>query len=172
MTSTERRNAIINKLKNNVEPIKGTDLAKFFNISRQVIVQDIALLRAQGEDIIATPQGYMIPIKKDNRITKRIVCKHEGYNAIEEELQIMIDYGATIIDVIVEHPLYGEITSVLNINHKRDLEYFINTITKKKAEPLATLTDGIHIHTIEVANEEIFQELKKALNKKGYLIND
>lgn len=172
MTSTERRNAIINKLKNSVEPIKGTDLAKFFNISRQIIVQDIALLRAQGEDVIATPQGYMIPIKKDNRIIKRIVCKHEGYNAIEEELQIMIDYGATIIDVIVEHPIYGEITSVLNISNKIDICNFIDKITKKNAEPLATLTDGIHIHTIEVANEEIFQELKKALNKKGYLIND
>lgn len=172
MNSTERREAILNKLMSKEEPIKGTDLAKAFNISRQVIVQDIALLRAQGEDIIATPQGYLIPIKKDNRIRKRIVCKHEGYNAIEDELQTMIDYGATIIDVIVEHPLYGQITSVLNINHKRDLDDFVSKITKKKAEPLATLTDGIHIHTIEIANEEIFEELKKALNKKGYLISD
>lgn len=172
MTSAERRQDILNKLMSKDEPIKGTDLAKVFNISRQVIVQDIALLRAQGEDIIATPQGYIIPTKKDNRIRKRIVCKHEGYNAIEDELQTMIDYGATIIDVIVEHSLYGEIISMLNINHKKDLDDFINKITQKKAEPLAKLTDGIHIHTIEIANEEIFQELKKALNEKGYLISD
>ncbi len=172
MDNTERRKVILNKLMTSKEPIKGTDLAQVFNISRQVIVQDIALLRAQGEDIIATPQGYMIPIKKDNKIRKRIVCKHEGYNAIEEELQIMIDHGATIIDVIVEHPIYGEIISMLNISHKKDLDNFINKIIKKKAEPLATLTEGIHIHTIEIDNEEIFKEMEKELNKKGYLIEN
>ena len=172
MNSTERKSSILNKLKESITPIKGTDLAKLFNVSRQIIVQDIALLRAQGEDIISTPQGYMVPFKRDDRITKRIVCKHEGYNAIGDELQVMLDYGARILDVIVEHPLYGEITSQLNINNKIELEDFINNITKKKAEPLASLTEGIHIHTIEISNERIFQELKKALNEKGYLIND
>lgn len=172
MTSVERREAILNKLMDNHGPIKGTELATLFNVSRQIIVQDIALLRAQGEDIIATPQGYMIPVKRDNRITKRIVCKHEGYTAMRDELQIMIDYGATVIDVKVEHPLYGEITSGLNISNKLDLDNFIENITKKKAEPLARLTDGVHIHTIQVPNEEVFQELKKALNEKGYLVND
>jgi len=172
MTSKERRTAILNKLISSKESIKGTDLATEFNVSRQIIVQDIALLRAQGEDIISTPQGYIIPIKKSNRITKRIVSKHEGYNAIEEELQIMIDYGATIIDVIVEHPLYGEIRSSLNISNKIDLDNFMDKIVKRNAEPLATLTDGVHIHTIEISNEETFKDLKKALNEKGYLIND
>lgn len=172
MNSTDRRTAILNRLNINDEPIKGTDLAKEFNISRQVIVQDIALLRAQGEDIIATPQGYMIPISKSNKITKKIVCKHEGYKAIEEELQIMIDYGATIIDVIVEHPLYGEIRSMLNISNKRDLQEFIKNITERNAEPLARLTDGIHIHTLEIGDEKTFKDMAEELIKKGYLIND
>lgn len=172
MISTERRDAILNRLISSNGPIKGTDLAKLFKVTRQVIVQDIALLRAQGANIISTPQGYIVPFRKDNRITKRIVCKHEGYNAIKDELQIMLDHGATIIDVIVEHPLYGEITSQLNITNKIDLEDFTSKITIKKAEPLASLTDGVHIHTIEIDNEEIFKKLKSSLNKKGYLIND
>lgn len=172
MVSIERRENILNQLIGSKEPIKGTELANQFNVTRQVIVQDIALLRAQGANIVSTPQGYMVPFKKDNKITKRIVCKHDGYNAIKDELQIMLDHGASIIDVIVEHPLYGEITSHLNITNKIDLDDFISKIVMKKAEPLASLTDGVHIHTIEIDNEEIFTKLKKALNEKGYLINE
>lgn len=172
MDNIERRKVILEKLMKSKEPVIGAELAQIFNVTRQVIVQDIALLRAQGEDIIATPQGYMIPFKKDNRIRKRIVCKHKGYNDMEEELQIMVDHGATIIDVIVEHPLYGEIIGMLNISHKKDLNGFINNITKKKAEPLSALTEGVHIHTIEVENEEIFKEMEEALNKRGYLIDN
>lgn len=172
MNNTKRRKIILEKLMGGKEPIKGTDLAQMFNISRQVIVQDIALLRAQGEDIIATPQGYMIPFKKDNKIRKRIVCKHKGYKDMKEELQIMVDYGATIIDVIVEHPLYGEIIGMLNISHKKDLDDFISKIVGEKAEPLSVLTEGVHIHTLEIENEEIFKEMEEALNKKGYLIDN
>lgn len=170
MGSAARRKVILEKLMKNDEPITGADFAQIFNVTRQVIVQDIALLRAQGENIIATPQGYMMPIVKDNKIKKRLVCRHKGYDAMEEELQIMIDHGATIVDVIVEHPLYGEITSMLNIGHKKDLDNFMKKITKRKAEPLSRLTDGIHIHTVEIDNEKIFDEMKKALADKGYLI--
>ncbi len=172
MNNTKRREIILEKLINSEEPIKGTDLAQMFDISRQVIVQDIALLRAQGEDIIATPQGYMIPFKSDNRIKKRVACKHRGYDDMKEELQIMVDYGATIIDVIVEHPLYGEIIGMLNINHKRDLDDFMDKIVGKKAEPLSVLTEGVHIHTLEIDSEEIFKEMMKVLNEKGYLIDN
>ena len=146
-------------------------MAQTYNISRQVIVQDIALLRAQGKTLLQ-PQGYMVPFKKDNRIKKRVVCKHKGYNDLEEELQIMVDYGATIIDVIVEHPVYGEISGMLNISHKKDLDDFMNKITKKRAEPLSILTEGVHIHTIEIDNEKIFKEMEKELSKKGFLINN
>ena len=91
---------------------------------------------------------------------------------MEEELQIMVDYGATIIDVIVEHPVYGEISGMLNISHKKDLDDFMNKITKKRAEPLSILTEGVHIHTIEIDNEKIFKEMEKELSKKGFLINN
>ena len=173
MNSVERRNKILDALKGSGKPIKGSSLAKTFDVSRQVIVQDIALLRAQGEDIMATPQGYILP-KSDNlkKLRKTVVSKHQGYEAMREELQIMIDFGARILDVIVEHPIYGEIKGMLDIGHKQELEEFLKNISAQKAEPLSTLTEGVHIHTIEISSEETFNKMKKVLQEKGYLIND
>lgn len=173
MDAWERREKILETLKVNKTPVKGTELSRKFQVSRQVIVQDIALLRARGEDVLATPQGYILPnIYKTNKLVKKIVCKHEGYDEIEDELKLIIDMGGKIIDVIVDHPLYGEIKSPLEISSRLDLQEFMNNIKKTKAEPLSSLTDGIHIHTIEVENEEVFKKIKKNLWKKKYLITE
>ncbi|KAB3529285.1 transcription repressor NadR [Alkaliphilus pronyensis] len=172
MNNEERRKTIMYKLLSNSKPIKGTELANEFNVSRQVIVQDIALLRASGNDIIATPQGYIIMKENTGKIIKTIISKHHSYEEMEEELQILIDYGAKIIDVIVEHPIYGEIRTVLDIAYKNELEEFMSKIKKNNAEPLASLTDGVHIHTIEVPCEKSFKKLKEQLLEKDYLIQD
>lgn len=173
MGAWERREKILETLIKNRKPVKGTDLSKKFNVSRQVIVQDIALLRARGEDILATPQGYIIPrAYREDKLTRKIVCKHEGYDEIEDELKTIIDLGGKIVDVIVEHPLYGEIKSPLEISSRLDLKEFMENIRKTKAEPLSSLTEGIHIHTIEIEDEESFQRIKKALIRKKYLINE
>lgn len=172
MNAQERRKKILDKLNKSVKPVKGTELSKEFDVSRQVIVQDIALLRAKGEDILATPQGYIIPkAYKENKLTKKIVCKHEGYDEIEDELKTIIDLGGKVVDVIVEHPLYGEIKSPLEISSKLDLQEFMDNIIKTKAEPLSSLTEGIHIHTIEVGDEKNFKRIEKVLAEKKYLIN-
>lgn len=168
MGAWERRKKILDTLNKNRKPVKGTELSKKFNVSRQVIVQDIALLRARGEDILATPQGYIIPkAYKENKLTRKIVCKHEGYDEIEDELKTIIDLGGKIVDVIVEHPLYGEIKSPLEISSRLDLKEFMENIIKTKAEPLSSLTEGIHIHTIEVDDEESFERIKEALIGKN-----
>lgn len=170
MKSEDRRSSILNYLQKENGPVKGTTLAKVFDVSRQVIVQDIALLRAQAVDIIATPQGYVISKERSKGIIKTIVAKHLTDKEMEEELQIMLDYGARILDVIVEHPIYGDIKAVLNISYKKELEEFMSKI--KDAEPLSSLTEGIHMHTLEVSNEESFKEMLEVLLKKGYLINE
>lgn len=170
MNSKKRREAIIKVLNQEEKAIKGTELAKFLNVSRQVIVQDIALLRAEGENIIATPQGYLIMKDYNKKIKKTIVSKHTTYEAMREELQIMIDHGARVLDVIVEHPVYGEIKGILNIGYKKELEEFMEKVEKEKIEPLASLTEGVHIHSIEISDEESFQKMKRALLKKKYLI--
>ncbi|QXM07065.1 transcription repressor NadR [Crassaminicella indica] len=171
MTTDQRRREIIKILKNNEEPITGTALAKKFKVSRQVIVQDIAVMRAQGENILATSNGYML-LKADgkNKNIKTIVCRHEGYAQMEEELQIMVDMGAKVLDVIVEHPIYGEIRSSLMITSRMDIEEFMEKVKENDAAPLASLTGGDHIHTVEVSNNRAYEKMIKALKEKGYLV--
>ncbi|ABR46263.1 3H domain protein [Alkaliphilus metalliredigens QYMF] len=172
MNTQERRAVIAKRLEERKGPIKGTELAKWLQVSRQVIVQDIALLRAEGTAVIATPQGYVI-LKSDKKgLTKTVVSKHENYEEMEEELQIMIDHGARVVDVIVEHPLYGEIRGMLDISYGQELKMFMKKIRTEKAEPLSSLTYGIHIHTLEVPSEESFNKMNQALMEKGYLINE
>lgn len=170
MKAEDRRSAILDYLKKEYGPVKGTTLAAIYDVSRQVIVQDIALLRAQGVDIMATPQGYVIAKDVSKGLIKTIVAKHLTDKEMEEELQIMLDHGARILDVIVEHPIYGDIKAILDISYKKELEEFMGKI--KDSEPLSSLTEGIHIHTLEVPNEESYNDMEKVLLEKGYLIND
>lgn len=171
MDTWKRREQILKVLKRSNRPIKGTQLSEKFGVSRQVIVQDIALLRARGEDILATPQGYIIPNSYgENKIVKKIVCKHKGYHEIEDEIKTIVDMGGKVIDVIIDHPVYGEIKSPLEISSRMELEEFLNNLVMTNAEPLSSLTEGIHIHTIEVEDERSLVRIKKALREKGYLI--
>lgn len=173
MDAWERRERILEVLNNSNKPIKGTQLSEKFGVSRQVIVQDIALLRARGENILATPQGYMVPkLYEENKLVKKIVCKHKGYDEIEDELKTIVDMGGKALDVIVDHPVYGEIKSPLEIGSRMDLKEFINNLIETNAEPLSSLTEGIHIHTIEVKDEKSFKKIKESLRKKGYLIDE
>lgn len=173
LDAKERRRKLIDMLNKNKKPVKGTDIAKAFKVSRQVIVQDVAILRAAGKEILATPQGYLIVKEYEtDTITKTIACKHGNNAEIEEELDIILNYGGKILDVVVEHAVYGEIRSQLQISSRDDLEEFLRNLETTKAEPLAALTDGVHIHTIEVKDEETFEKIKEKLLEKKYLIID
>ncbi|MTI66310.1 MAG: transcription repressor NadR [Firmicutes bacterium] len=172
MKAKERRNNILDTLKKEKGTIKGTNLADKYSVSRQVIVQDIAILRAKGQKILATPQGYMILTEDNNKILKTIASKHNGYDAIEDELKTIIDLGGKVLDVIVEHPIYGDIKGNLMLNSRMEIDDFIRKIKSEQAEPLATLTDGVHIHTIEVPNEEVFKKIQEMLKEKKYLIEN
>lgn len=173
VNADERREEILRLLSLADDPIKGTDLSEKLGVSRQVIVQDIAILRARGESIIATPQGYMVPKSNENRrLIKTIACTHQNNAELEEELKIIVDLGGKIIDVIVEHPLYGEIKSQLQIGSRYDLDLFVKSLKTTKAEPLASLTAGVHLHTIEVDDEKTFRIIKEKLREKNYLINE
>ena len=124
MNSNERRNDIIKMLINLNEPVKGSNLAKKYNVTRQIIVKDIALLRARGENIIATPDGYMVGGDKINKITVIVAVNHKE-DDLEHELGTIVKYGGVVEDVIVEHPLYGEIKGMLMIKNLNDLENFM-----------------------------------------------
>ncbi|WP_203635923.1 transcription repressor NadR, partial [Thermobrachium celere] len=150
-------------------PVKGGELSKLYNVSRQVIVQDIALLRAEGHDIIATPQGYILMTNNNGYIRKIIAVKHDE-NQIEEELRTIVGLGGRIIDVTIEHKIYGEITGKLMLKSIYDVEMFINKLKDSNAKPLSNLTEGVHIHTIEVDSENDMERILKALKEKGFLI--
>ena len=168
MDNQERRNQILKILNESSESIKGSALGKMFNVSRQVIVQDISLLRVTGENIIATPNGY-IKLRREG-ILSTIVCRHSGREELTDELETIVSYGGKILDVFVEHSVYGEVKGNLNIGNKDDIESFMKKLELSKVEPLCSLTEGLHMHTIETMNKESFEKIKDELLKKGYLI--
>ena len=169
MSAQERRRKLLHKLEKSKEPITGSSLADYFSVSRQVIVQDIALLRAQGEEIQATSQGYVIPEVKGKMVERTIACTHNG-EEIEAELATIIKYGGRVRDVIVEHPLYGELKGLLRIQSRADLDEFLKQYEKNNVKPLLTLTGGIHLHTIEALNQEVLDLIEEKLRAQGFLL--
>ncbi|MBD7916395.1 transcription repressor NadR [Clostridium sp. Sa3CUN1] len=168
MSSKKRREDIIKMLIEGNKPIKGTELALLFGVTRQIIVKDIAILRAEGKNIIATPDGYIYN-KEINKVKSIIAVNHNSNQTIEE-LEVVVKYGGIIEDVIIDHPLYGEIRSNLMIKNLNDLNKFENEFKNKNVKPLSNLTDGIHLHTIAADNEEDIELIKKELDEKGFLL--
>lgn len=169
MKADERRNGIVEMLHREKHAIKGTVLAEKFSVTRQIIVKDIAILRAKGNNIIATPDGYMINEEKENRIKSIIAVSHTDGEMIDE-LETVVKYGGIIEDVIVEHPLYGEIKGLLMIKNLNDLNKFESLLNEAKAKPLSVLTDGIHLHTISADSIENMDLIKEELKEKGFIL--
>ncbi len=166
MTGEKRREIIVERLNSSLSPIKGSQFAKELGVSRQIIVQDIALLRAQGLELVGGPNGYKLA-KEDNSIKKVISTIHNDNTTMKEELEIIVENGGSIIDIIVEHEIYGEIRANLYIETREDIEKFMKKI--KKAEPLSKITHGVHLHTIKVDTLENFEKIKEKLGEKGFL---
>lgn len=169
--SGDKRRIEIFKILKKGTPAIGSSLAEKFGVSRQVIVQDIALLRAQGFKILATPQGY-ISLEAGDRMIRTIASKHIDLNTLEDELLIIVRNGGSIIDVIVEHPVYGELRGMLMIRTDEDARAFTRKLIKSGAEPLCALTKGIHIHNIEVPDEDSYKRIINELKNKGYLLQE
>ena len=165
MTAIERRNAIYQVLSADT-PISATALAGRFGVTRQVVVGDIALLRAEGRSVIATPRGYIIPVP--DGFVRTIACVHNAAQT-RDELNAMVDCGCTVIDVVVEHPVYGQLTAPLAISSRYDVEQFIEKMASASASPLSALTEGVHLHTLSCPDEEVFNHLRDKLREMGML---
>ncbi|WLD92227.1 transcription repressor NadR [Alkalihalobacillus sp. AL-G] len=167
----ERRELLLRWLKESNQPLTGSQLAKKTNVSRQVIVQDISLLKARNEPIMATAQGYLYfqPNKNEQRFIRVIACQHSG-SETEDELNTIVDFGVTVNDVTIEHPVYGDLTGSLMIKNRHDVEQFINNVQETKASYLLELTEGVHLHTIEADSKSQLEQTCEALQKKGYLL--
>ena len=167
MQAESRRHNIIGILTGAAGPVSPGKLAGMFGVSRQIIVGDIALLRASGIDITATPRGYVLT-KSSEGIIHRIPCRHKP-EEMREELQILVDNGCLVRDVIVEHPVYGQLVGQLDIVTRYDVDEFISKVMRSEAAPLSDLTGGIHLHTIFCPDEEAYRRVLEKLRKSGFL---
>lgn len=168
MDGNKRRESILKQLSNAQKPISASFLAKLLGVSRQIIVGDIALLRASGHEIVATARGYLFSDRKQLGVCTKIACQH-SVEQTEEELLLIVSLGGEILDVIVEHPLYGEISGNLQLKTTNDVLQFTKKVQESDAFLLASLTGGIHLHTICCKDEMTIQTIKQALSEKSLL---
>lgn len=190
MTGEERRKELLNTISESAAPISGAALAKKYQVSRQVIVQDMAILRAAHHEIYATPKGYVIlPFKTDNEAVEEQLLHNSHKTAgkspkvcreyrvvhtdeqIEDELNTIVDMGGRVVDVVIRHEVYGTIRADLPIHCRRHVQDFMEEIQSGKSKPLKNLTSGgIHYHNVEADSEETLDLIEQELIKKGYLL--
>lgn len=171
MNAKQRREAIVSLLRQQTKPISATALAKEFGVSRQIIVGDIALLRAGDLPVLATPRGYLLQGQgSGGQILRTIACRHQGEQQLAAELYTVVDFGGSLIDVIVEHPIYGQLSGQLQIHTRYDADQFLQQLKSQQATSLSILTNGIHLHTISCPNEEIYQRILQSLDQQGILM--
>ena len=167
MDAQERRQAIARRLEGASGPVSAAVLAREHSVSRQIIVGDIALLRAGGMDIAATPRGYVLPAPAAG-LVRTLACRHRA-DQMEEELNSMVDQGCTVLDVIVEHPVYGQLTGQLHLSSRYDVGQFLQKVSRSGARPLSALTGGVHLHTILCPDEAAWHRVRAALDQAGFL---
>ncbi|MFV0363362.1 MAG: transcription repressor NadR [Suipraeoptans sp.] len=172
MNGEERRKSIIEILETTETPVPGSTLARQFNVSRQVIVQDVALLRATNKNVMSTNRGYYIYHQEDEKNkVKRVISVRHSDEDMKDELYSIVDAGVRVLDVIIEHEVYGLISVDLYLKSRRDVNEFLENIKKVKSKPLKELTHGIHYHTVEANAIADLDALEIELKEKGFLIS-
>ena len=171
MNATKRREAILTLLQTADAPISAASIAARFSVSRQIIVGDIALLRAAGSGILATPRGYLMErAARPGQIEKRIAAHHTDAR-MGEELYTIVDLGGTVMDSTVEHSVYGEICVPLHLSSRFEVDEFLHKCQSSGARPLCELTGGVHLHTIRCADMSTMTRIEQALREKGLLVS-
>ena len=165
MTAEQRRQEILTLLEQTDTPLSAAALAHRFSVSRQIVVGDVALLRAQGREIVATARGYVIPAPAG--LVRQVACRHTAAQT-REELDAMVDCGCTVIDVVVEHPVYGQLTAPLHLSSRLDVDQFMKRMDG--AAPLSQLTGGVHLHTLSCPDETAYEHLLQLLRQRGFLV--
>ncbi len=166
MKAAERRNAIIALLSTEKKAISGKELAEHFSISRQIIVQDVSILKGLGYEILSTHNGYIL--QKSPLVERVFKLKHTTEQT-EDELTCIVDLGGTVADVFVWHKVYGRIVAPLNIFSRVQVRQFIEGVRTGKSTELMNITGGYHYHTVRADSEEILDRISSALESKGYI---
>lgn len=166
----ERRTAekkLLDILTCSKEPVSGTMLAKQLQVSRQVIVQDIALLRANGTDILSASRGYLIlPAQQE---ASRVFKVLHSDDQTEEELTLVVDLGGKVRDVFIYHKVYGIVRADMKIRSRKDIQIFLEHIQSGKSSLLKNVTSGYHYHTIAAEDAQTLDAIQDELDKRGML---
>lgn len=166
MKAPERRKAIADALLDSDVPLAGGELSKTFNVSRQIIVQDISVLRAEGYDILSTHCGYVI---LSAPVIERVFKLKHTTEETEDELTSIVDRGGTVVDVFVWHKVYGKITAALHIGTRQQVAQFLDGVRSGKSTELMNITGGYHYHTIRADTEAALDAIEEYLRSKGYI---
>ena len=166
MAGEKRRQEILRYIEESEKPVSGQKLAEIFHVSRQVIVQDIALLRAGDKEIFSTNRGY---ICREKKRAVRIFRVFHSDERIEEELNLIVDWGGKVEDVFVDHEVYGELRAPLNISSRMQVRKFLEEIRSGKSRPLKNITSGYHCHTVWSDSEEVLDRIQESLKEAGIL---
>lgn len=167
MKSSDRRKSLIALLLNSQEPLSGGDLAEKFEVSRQIIVGDIAVLRASGYEIISTHHGYIV---NETPLVERVFKVRHSREQTKDELSLIVGLGGTVVDVFVWHKVYGKLEAKLNIFSDMHIRQFIEGVRSGKSTELMNITGGYHYHTVRAESEEILDSIYSALEERGYIV--
>ena len=167
MKAAERRKAIAARLMSVKEAVSGTALSEEFHVSRQIIVQDIAILKGTGYDILSTHNGYVL---QSSPLKERVFKVWHTTEGTEDELSCIVGLGGMVVDVFVWHKVYGKITAPLNIFSDFQVKQFIEGVRSGKSTELMHVTSGYHYHTVQADSEEILDRIETALGEKGYTV--
>ncbi len=171
MASQQRREKIIDILQVSPKAVSASALAEQLNVSRQIIVSDIALLRAKDFDILSTPRGYIFnQMHTENEYVFKVASTHSS-DCVKQEIYAIVDNGGKLLDVMVEHPLYGQLIGKLNISSRFDANDFLDKLENKKINLLCQLTGGVHLHTISCSDKIIAERIIHALEELNILVN-
>lgn len=169
MSGEERRKQILHYLSHNEHPVSGKELAQEFGVSRQIIVQDIALLRSAHIHIISTNRGYLVPPSQTAGFQRVFKCFHSDEQT-GDELNCIVDQGGIVDNVFVNHKIYGRIEADMNIRSRRDVRAFLDRIHSGKSSLLKNITSDYHYHTVSAETGEILDDIERELSKRGYLV--
>lgn len=166
MKAADRRKAIVNLLLSSTDAISGGKLSEEFGVSRQIIVQDITVLKGSGFDILSTHNGYII---QKSPLKERVFKVHHTTEETEDELTTIVSLGGTVVDVFVWHKVYGKMTAPLNIFSDLHIKQFIEGVRSGKSTELMNITGGYHYHTVRAESETALDEIEQALIAKNYI---
>jgi len=169
MKAEERRKEIVLYLTGSKVAVSGTELSKIFKVSRQIIVQDVALIKASGYDVVSTHHGYVL---QSTPLAERIFKVYHTSQQTKDELSIIVKLGGTVVDVFVWHKVYGKIEAKLNIFSFYHIDKFLEGVRTGASSELMNITGGYHYHTVRADSVEVLDKIEKELSEKGFLAKE